>query len=403
MRQKGIIYVLIALLLCACNSKAEEIPNTNESNNVPIEITTEYAIKTVTNIKNVTPQKKEEDIVKRLGVGINLGNTFEAFWEDSGNRTTGAQRIGQNSPMNYETCWGSPYTTFEMIEGMKKAGFSTVRIPVYWGNMMENDGKFQLNQEYVNRVKEVVNYCIENDMYAVINIHHFDEFLVKNYAKEDVLRIVGILWNQIAQQFAGYGEKLLFEGFNENLGTVRSGDSYSEDEVYEYVNAMNQTFVDAVRKTEGNNKNRWLIVSGYWTNIDKTTDERFKMPTDCVENHLMISVHYVDNAMYWSNQVGTKEWLEYAKNQCELLKERFKNQDIPVFIGECNGIYESEHLAANADFSKDCDCFEKMISMILDYGFIPVIWDDSNRFFERNQCKILDKGKAELLDKFTRN
>ena len=75
------------------------------------------------------------EYAKEMGIGINLGNTFEAYWEDKGNATTGAQTIGENTPLNYETCWGAVETTKECIDGMAAAGFSTVRVPVYWGNM----------------------------------------------------------------------------------------------------------------------------------------------------------------------------------------------------------------------------------------------------------------------------
>ena len=89
---------------------------------------------------------------KEMGVGINLGNTFEAYWEDTSREFTGAQTIGENTPQNYETCWGAVVTTPECIDGMKSAGFNTVRIPVYWGNMMENDGNYTINADYIARV-----------------------------------------------------------------------------------------------------------------------------------------------------------------------------------------------------------------------------------------------------------
>lgn len=252
------------------------------------------------------------NIVKEMGIGINLGNTMEAHWSDKNNKTTGAQSIGGNQPQDYEKCWGAVVTTKEVIDGYKAAGFSTVRIPVYWGNMMEDDGKFEINKEYMERVQEIVKYCLDDGLYAVVNIHHYDEFIIRNYAKGEALEITEKLWVQIAEYFKDYSGYLVFEGFNENLGTQREEDNYTDDELYNYVNQMNQTFVNAVRGTGGNNAQRLLIVSGWWTNIDKTTDVRFKMPYDTADGRLMVSVHYIDNAMYWAGKTGSQEWLDYS-------------------------------------------------------------------------------------------
>lgn len=187
------------------------------------------------------------NIVKEMGIGINLGNTMEAHWSDKNNKTTGAQSIGGNQPQDYEKCWGAVVTTKEVIDGYKAAGFSTVRIPVYWGNMMEDDGKFEINKEYMERVQEIVKYCLDDGLYAVVNIHHYDEFIIRNYAKGEALEITEKLWVQIAEYFKDYSGYLVFEGFNENLGTQREEDNYTDDELYNYVNQMNQTFVNAVR------------------------------------------------------------------------------------------------------------------------------------------------------------
>jgi len=201
---------------------------------------------------------------KEMGIGINLGNTFEAFWQDENNLTTGAQTIGENTPQNYETCWGAVVTTEECIHGMKEAGFNTVRIPVYWGNMMADDGEYTINEEYISRVQEVVDWCLKENMYAIINIHHYDEFLIKHHDKEEVLKAAAHVWEQVAEHFKNYSDSLIFEGFNEALGTPPNEGDWAErsDDAYSYVNDMNQVFVDTVRKSGGKNAKRVLIVSG---------------------------------------------------------------------------------------------------------------------------------------------
>ncbi len=337
------------------------------------------------------------EYAKEMGVGINLGNTFEAFWEDKANETTGAQTIGANTPQDYEKCWGAVVTTDECIDGMAAAGFSTVRVPVYWGNMMSDDGEYRINGEYIARVREVVDRIIEDKMYAVINIHHYDEFLIKNKPKDEVLKITGSLWQQIADYFAGYGDYLVFEGFNENVGSHMNKEKMSPADTFEYANALNQTFVDTVRASGGNNGERLLIASGYNTNIDKTTDSHFVMPTDTAADKLMISVHYIDNGNYWANTVGGDAWREYSTAQCELLTKAFTEKGIPVFVGECTSIYEDEHFAEDADVTDSSECLRYILGMAVDDGFVPVLWDVNDNFYSRTDCKIKSDSDAEVI------
>lgn len=334
---------------------------------------------------------------KEMGVGLNLGNTFEGYWEDLNKTTSGAQTIGSNKPVNYETCWGAAETTEAAIAGMAEAGFSTVRIPVYWGNMMANDGKFQISEEYAGRIKEVVDWCRKYEMYAVINIHHYDMFLVKYHDKETVLAAAETLWTQIAEYFADYSDYLVFEGYNEALGTGKDGTELSSSEAYAYVNEMNQVFVDAVRSTGGNNEERILIASGYWTNIDNTTNSKFIMPDDTAEDRMMVSVHYIDNVCYWTNNVGGSYWQNYSRNQCELLKKAFIDKGIPVFVGECTGSYSSDRFASDATVRDSSECLYTILSMAADYELVPVIWDVYNGFYSRSGCRINKTSDSEVI------
>ena len=338
------------------------------------------------------------EYAEEMGLGINLGNTLEAYWADPENKYSGSMIIGENTAANYETCWGAVITTQEAITGMKNAGFDTVRIPVYWGNAMESNGEFVIAEQILDRVEEVINYCRNADLYAVINIHHYDEFIVKNYGMDEALQITQKLWTQIAERYRDYSDYLVFEGFNENLGTVRDGDMLTEAETFEYVNRMNQAFVDAVRATGGNNAERLLIASGYWTNIDKTTDPRFILPEDPATDRMMVSVHYPDNAMYWANSIGNQRWLDYTKAQCELLKESFTDRGIPVFLGECTSIYQADHMVADALYTDSTACLEQMYEMMLDYDFVPVLWDVNDNFYSRTECRIKSDSDKALIE-----
>ncbi|MGN0620788.1 MAG: glycoside hydrolase family 5 protein [Porcipelethomonas sp.] len=339
------------------------------------------------------------EYAQEMGIGLNLGNTFEAYWEDKNNKTAGCAEIGENTPLNYETCWGAIETTKEAVDGVKKSGFNTLRIPVYWGNMMADDGTCTINEEWFKRIDEVVGYSLENDLYTVINVHHFDEFIIKNYEKSEAIEIAGNIWTQIAEHYKDYSDYLIFEGYNESLGSQRETDSFTEDELYSYVNEMNQTFVDAVRKTGGNNKNRMLIISGYWTNIDLTTGPEFLIPEDETDDRIMVSVHYIDNSIFWSNQIGNDRWIEYSKEQCELLKSAFTDKGIQVFVGECTAKYEAERLAPNSKYQASDECLSIIMNMAADYGFIPVIWDVNDGMYSRTENKIkLESDQAVITE-----
>lgn len=346
------------------------------------------------NVQNISAQELLDfptdawEMAEKMGVGINLGNTMEAFWEDTADLTGGAQTIGDDTPVCYETCWGAVETTREMINGMKASGFSTLRIPVYWGNMMADDGTFTIDREYFDRVSELVTYGLDAGMYVVINIHHYDQFLIEHYPQDQAQEIAGVLWGQIAEYFKEYPEELIFEGYNEALGMTGPEGELDGEKMYAFVNGMNQTFVDTVRSTGGGNAARVLIVSGYNTNIDATTDGKFLMPEDTAEDRLMVSVHYVDNICYWTNSVGNAAWLDYSRNQCELLKERFLDQGIPVFIGECTAVYPAERFAWDAEVTSSSECLEEIIGMIGEYGMVPVLWDTCDQFYLRNGCRI---------------
>lgn len=344
---------------------------------------------------------------KSMGVGLNLGNTMESYVSTNCEKITyeWIPTKGNNTPSDYETCWGAPVTTAEMIKGVKDSGFDTLRIPVFWGNMMENDGEWNINEQYLARVKEIVDMALESDLYVVINCHHFDEFIIRRHTNEECEEIFTHIWEQIAEYFKDYPYTLFFEGFNEYLGGNRFDESgelkeLSKDDAYAMTNLLNQTFVNAVRDTGGNNAERVLIVSGYWTNIDNTTSDEFIIPTDTISDRLMVSVHYVDNSMYWTNNIGGQEWRDYIDDQCSKLTKAFGEKNIPVFIGETTANYPTSNFASNADMTESSECLEYLLNKIHECGFVPVLWDTAGGFYDRNSYKISDESNAAVIENY---
>ncbi len=393
-RLKAIIIAAAMLLTGACAG------NPTPSDTAKNEATTKSAAS-----ENESAFRTATEIAADMGLGWNLGNTMEAYQAKDCEKFTyeWIPVAGSNKPSDYETCWGAPVTTQKMIDGVKAAGFNTVRIPVFWGNMMQNDDKWTINSEYIGRVKEIVDYCMNDNLYAVVNIHHFDEFIIRRYGPEKCRKIFGILWTQIAEYFRNYPETLVFEGFNEYLGgDVFDADGVltpqSKDDAYNSTNALNQTFVDSVRATGGNNAKRVLIVSGYWTNIDNTTSDRFVMPTDSASDRLMVSVHYVDNMMFWINQIGSEKWIEYTDSQIALLDKAFKDKGIPVFLGETTSRYPNSSFASDAEYTTSSECLKIVLNKLTEHGFVPVLWDVTDNFYSRANCTIKDSDDARVIN-----
>lgn len=236
----------------------------------------------------------------------------------------------------------------------------------------------------------------------MVNIHHFDEFIIRRNDLSSCREIFERLWTQIAEYFKDYPDTLVFEGFNEYLGGNQFDDKgelkeLPKDDAYLMTNTLNQCFVNAVRATGGNNAERILVVSGYWTNIDNTTSHRFLMPTDTATDKLMVSVHYVDNMMYWINKIGSKDWLDYTDSQIALLYRAFGDKGIPVFLGETTSRYPKSNFASDAEYTTSSECLEIILDKLTEHGFVPVLWDVTDNFYSRDTCTIKDAADAQVI------
>ena len=288
------------------------------------------------------------ELVKDMGIGINRGNTFEACPDWYGEDWIA--KWSEGKPNNYETAWGSPVVTKEMIEGIAKEGFGVLRIPVAWSNMMEHDGTYTINSEYDARIHEVVDWTLESGMYAIINIHWDGGWMNKlPDDKDETMKRYSHMWEQIADSFKDYDDYLMFESQNEELGWESIwnpwGGTEGKAESYALCNEVNQKFVDVVRASGGNNSKRHLLISGYNTGIDRTCDPLFKMPNDPA-NRMAISVHYYTPAGFciledkdesWAkarSTWGTDDDYKELNGWMDMMKTNFVDKGIPVIVGE---------------------------------------------------------------------
>lgn len=348
------------------------------------------------------------EFVHNMGLGINLGNTMEAY------------HAGASTTAQLETTWGQPITTQAMISGMKKAGFRSLRIPVSWSSMMSGDGTYTIDSRLLKRVEEIVQYAFQEDMYVIINIHWDGQWWGQFGDKDSSVREKAwaryeAFWTQISEYYRDYSDHLIFESANEELGERLNDDwtdisSYdkpgtlTEDERYQTVHAINQKFVEIVRASGGNNASRFLLIAGYNTDIAKTCDSRYIMPEDTIADHLLISVHYYspedyclveneDNSWGYAASWGTDADKAAMRAGLSAMKHNFTDRGIPVVIGEY-GVSDTKFADGSFGRKEGRDLFfQTLCDYALSNGMCPVLWNTDN-VYDKSSCKIKNETEA---------
>ena len=329
----------------------------------------------------------QSQITEAMGVGYNLGNSLEAASAGTPN----------------ETAYGNPKLTEDLVLAAKDAGFRTIRIPVSYLSMIDDNNGYKIDSTWLDRVQQVVDYCVDNDMYAIVNMHG-DGYTTVNggwllCGSGDQTKIKAkykACWEQIADRFKSYDEHLIFESMNEEFDGTYGTPGRS---AYANINAYNQIFVDTVRRSGGNNDQRWLLIPGWNTNIDYTAgDYGFEMPTDNYlssniasgQKRIMISVHYYDPWDFCGTESGAvTQWGDsvtdaskkpgwgdesYMASQFKKMYTKFVSQGYPVVIGEFGAInkenYDSQNKICRAEY------YQKVCYYAKQYGMIPVAWDN---------------------------
>lgn len=328
--------------------------------------------------------KTATQLAGMMGKAWNLGNALDS---------TSDGTVG-------ETLWNNKFpVSKEMFDAVKAAGFDTVRIPVsYMDKIVENaDGTYTIDSAYMARVKQVVDAAISANLFVIVNIHNDggngvedmwlditktgDEFTaVQN-------KFAGV-WSSIANTFADYDQKLIFEGFNElNNGNYNSTPSTSE---IANVNSLNAKFVETVRNVGGKNTDRLLIVSGYNADINNTILS-FVKPNDTSINRLMLSVHYYDPYDFTLNENGTNAW-DLTNGGADMesqiigLADFALTNDMPVFIGEYGAI-DKNNTSARANYYYWLNYYAD--NNELEVKFVTSCWDNGD--INQNGFALFDR------------
>lgn len=331
------------------------------------------------------------DLAARIRIGLNIGNTLEAWGGKS------------------ETYWGNPVITREFIAFAKASGFNAIRLPVSWDQYADATTA-KIEDDWLARVKEVVQYCIDEDLYVLVNIHWDGGWLERNVTLDKQAEVIArqkAYWEQIATVLRDFDERLMFASANE---------PHVENESNMAVlTAYHQTFVDAVRATGGKNAYRVLVVQGPDTDIEKTNEWMTLLPTDTIAERMMAEVHFYspfnftlmeqdeswgNRFYYWgrgfhstTDSTRNATWGEedYVDATFALMKQQFADQGIPVILGEYGmGIRDfltgenlELHLASRAYY------LNYVTQQAIANGMLPFYWDTGG---------LLDRGNNSVKD-----
>ena len=364
--KKAILLILCAALLL-CGGCA--VGGSEEAAVPEINLTT----------KNV-PDTEGLAFTRAMGVGWNLGNTFDA---------TGGSWV--KNEMDIESAWCGVKTSEEVIQAVAEAGFHTIRIPVSWHDHV--DEKFNISEQWLDRVAQVVDWAYGRGLYVIINIHHDCEpgFYYPSQAQLETSKAyVTAIWMQVANKFRDYDEHLIFENLNE----PRLKDTAYEwqcnpripevAESMDCINILNQTMVDTVRAAGGRNETRYIMVSGYDASPEGVMNDRFVLPEDTAEGRLIISTHAYTPYSFALQAPGeggsTAKWdinnrsdTTAIASTMENLYKQFICKGIPVVMGEFGSRRKANNLASRVDHA----AYYVASAAIRN---IPCVWWDNHNF-----------------------
>ncbi len=336
--------------------------------------------------------KKGENMrfAQKLGAGLNLGNSLDA---------TGLRQYHPEAgDLDFEVSWGNPRIEKEQFAAISAAGFRTVRIPVTWQDHMDDQG--QISPEFMNRVQEVVDMAMAENLYVIINTQHEEWLNLEVDREAEMVLLLQTVWGQIAETFREYDEHLLFEGMNE----PRLRDSEYEwtsgtKELRQLVNRLNHTFVETVRQSGGNNKTRYLLICPYVNLTQRETLQDLEIP----EGHILVSVHAYLPYLFCQKEDGTPDWsventedVQEIREAFSCIKEELTQKKVAAILTEF-GCKDKNNLRERESWT----AFYKQQAK---EAQIPYLWWDNGkdyRLLDREKHTWVYPGIAQILTKGT--
>lgn len=319
------------------------------------------------------------ELIAEMNVGWNLGNSLDAY---------------DGTGLDTEISWGNPRTTKAMIDEVHAKGFDVIRIPVTWAGHMGEEPEYKIDLQWLDRVQEVVNYAIDNDMYVILDSHHEEKWRIPDNEHIDAVSDkVYALWQQTAERFRDYGDHLIFEGMNEPR--VAGGENEwngGTEEGRRCVDRLNQTFIDAVRSVGGNNEDRLLLITTFASASAPMAINDVAIPDD---DHIAFSIHAYTPYAFTYNANASWELFEWdgshdieIKNMFNDLKKAFIDKGIPVIITEFGAVNK------NGNDEEVAKWVKYYLETAGSLG-IPCVWWDNGYYYSGNELfGIFDRSRC---------
>ncbi|MGN0379486.1 MAG: glycoside hydrolase family 5 protein [Butyrivibrio sp.] len=321
-------------------------------------------------------------VVKEIKFGFSIGNTLDS---------TSDTLIRVEPPFKFETAWGNPKITQELIDAMIDAGANVIRIPVSWKDHIADGPDYTIVESWMKRVKEVVDYAYDRGVYVILNLHHEDWNYPYYDNEEAACAEMSAIWGQIAETFKDYDEHLIFEGQNEprKVGTKLEWNG-GDKEGWDVVNATNKAFIDTVRNSGGSNPYRLLMIPGYAAN-STVGIKHLQIPED--DNRIIVSVHAYVPYSFALDTKGTDKWNNNTKDIDTLmndLKTLFTDKGIPVIIGEFGAVNKDNE-------SERAEWVSYYINAAKEIGVPCVWWDNGAVKGDGENFGMIDRKTYEVL------
>ncbi|GEM04213.1 hypothetical protein HMI01_12010 [Halolactibacillus miurensis] len=315
---------------------------------------------------NVSAETTIEQYAKDMQPGWNLGNTYDAV-------------VGE---VTDETAWGNPRVTEQLIQAISEDGYNSIRIPITFDGRMK-DGV--IDKDYLNRIKQTVDWSLESDLKVMINIHH-DSWLwlsdgMMNNHDETVTRFQ-LIWEQLSDTFKDYPQDVSFESLNEPQFTVdySQSDADQKQQAQNYLDELNTLFMEIVRGSGGNNTTRPVVIPTMHTSSEEPHVSRLKSWIEEMNDpNIIATVHYYSYWPFSVNIAGATTFNEEAKQHIHTelgrVYDTFTKSGIPVVVGEFGLLGFDQHTGTIQQGEK-LKFFEYVIHYMSEHDLAHMLWDN---------------------------
>ncbi len=318
-----------------------------------------------------------KNYLNKIKIGINTGRSLDCMINKSGDTYT----VADLEATEHKYDFIQP-TDAQLISSFKSAGFNAVRMPVTWSEAIGDGPDYKISDILMDRVQEVVDMILEQDMYCILNSHNeFNWLYTINTDLTSMYAKFTAMWEQISERFKDYDGRLMFEGYNEVL-KLPDDWSAKQNSDYAVVNTLAQKFVNTVRASGSNNVNRFIIVNTYGAYLGEDDIINFTVPTDSANDKFILNVHYYfPEGAFGTKTVNMPTAYSDIDAKFNIVKNLWLDNGYAVMMNEFG-------IATNNTLENRVSCINRITQKATELD-IPMFWWDNGLgglgLFDRSQ------------------